>query len=259
MLIYVINLDRQPARMAKMAAQLAGMDFERVPAVEGRHLNGVERRIGEVPTRAEEMTRYELAVTLSHREVWRRFLSAGSPFCCVLEDDVMLSPHFPVFIKAGDWLPAGATIVKIEACTRRKLLLGRKKNAFKDRFLYPLLSVHLGSAGYIIARDAAARLVSQTEAIARPIDHILFEDLLFDTSFKVYQLVPALCIQQRLDAATGPSPELQSTIQGKKRRLPRRERIFREIRRPFASLGKAAAFVLSGKIAAGSFQRVTYR
>jgi len=58
---YVINLDRQPARMARMAAQLGGAAFERVPAVEGRNLSGPERRVGEVPVRAEELTRYELS------------------------------------------------------------------------------------------------------------------------------------------------------------------------------------------------------
>ena len=43
-----------------MAAQLGGAAFEGVPAVEGRDLSGPERRVGEVPVRAEELTRYEL-------------------------------------------------------------------------------------------------------------------------------------------------------------------------------------------------------
>src|SRR5208337_1660062 len=206
-----------------------------------------------------ELTRYELALGLSHRETWRRFLLEGPAFCCVLEDDVILSPDFPAFMKAEDWLPAGASIVKIEAFTRRRLLLGSQECGFMGRVLRPLLSSHLGTAGYIIGRDAAAMLLSQTEVLSRPIDHILFEDLLLEKQFKIYQLVPALCIQERMNGAPGLPPELQSTIQSKKRRLPRRQRALRELKRPFAALGNAMTFVFSGKIAAGRFRTVSYR
>ena len=46
--------------------------------------------MAEVPRRPEEVTRYELAVTLSHKEVWRRLVESGDEWCCVLEDDVLL-------------------------------------------------------------------------------------------------------------------------------------------------------------------------
>jgi glycosyl transferase family 25 len=104
-------------------------------------------RAGEVPRCPEELTRYELALGLSRRETWCRFLLEGSAFCCVLEDDVILSPDFPAFMEAEDWLPAGASIIKIEALTRRKLLLGRQECAFMGRALRPLMSNHLGTAG----------------------------------------------------------------------------------------------------------------
>ena len=155
MLTYVINLDRQPARMARMAEQLAGVAFERVPAVEGRELPGPERRLGEVPRTPEEITRYELAVTLSHKEAWRRFLESGAAWCCVLEDDVCLSPDFAKFTQGTDWLPGDTSIVKIEMCGQRKRFLGAKRAVFMGRSLMPLLSIHLGAAGYIIGRSAA--------------------------------------------------------------------------------------------------------
>jgi glycosyl transferase family 25 len=81
-------------------------------------------------------------------------------------------------------------------------------------------------------------LLARTEVLSRPIDHILFEDLLLEKQFKIYQLVPALCIQEsRISGASSLPPELQSTIQSKKRRLPRRQRALRELKRPFAALG----------------------
>ncbi len=155
MLTYVINLDRQPARMARMAAQLGGVAFERVPAVEGRDLDGLERRAGEVPVCAEELTRYERALVLGHKLVWQRLLESGAPACCVLEDDVLLSPDFPGFMRDAGWVPSGATIVKIEAASRRKVFLGPERIRHEERALLPLLSAHLGTAGYIISSDAA--------------------------------------------------------------------------------------------------------
>ncbi|MGO9171467.1 MAG: hypothetical protein ACLP7P_05835 [Rhodomicrobium sp.] len=71
-------------------------------------------------------------------------------------------------------------------------------------------SSHPGAAGYIIGRDAAAMLLSQTEVLSRPIDHILFEDLLLEEQFKIYQLIPALCIQEQLNGAPGLQRRLRS-------------------------------------------------
>jgi glycosyl transferase family 25 len=262
MLTYVINLDRQPARMARMAEQLAGVAFERVPAVEGRELPGPERRLGEVPRTPEEITRYELAVTLSHKEAWRRFLESGAAWCCVLEDDVCLSPDFPEFMQGTDWLPGDASIVKIEMCGQRKRLLGEKKAVFMGRALMPLLSTHLGAAGYIIGRAAAKAILGRIAVVSRPIDHVLFEDLLCDKAFGIYQMVPALCTQERqITSADALSPDLQSTIQSKKRksRLSLRQKAVREFKRPFVAVADAAAFVLSGGFAKGSFRHVGYR
>ena len=110
-----------------MAAQLGGAAFERVPAIEGRNLSGPERRVGEVPVRAEELTRYELAAALSHKAAWQRLLASGAQHCCVLEDDVVLSPDFAEFAGNASWVPSDASIVKIEALSRRKLFLDRKR------------------------------------------------------------------------------------------------------------------------------------
>ncbi|MGO9460148.1 MAG: glycosyltransferase family 25 protein [Rhodomicrobium sp.] len=261
MLTYVINLDRQPARMERMAQQLGGVAFERVPAVEGRGLEGLERRAGEVPRRPEELTRYERAVGLSHREVWQRLIESGASHCCVLEDDVILSPEFPAFVGARDWLPANAGIVKIEALGRRKILLGRQKYACKGRVLQALLSSHLGTGAYIVSREAAAMLLERTRVFCRPLDHIMFEDLLCENLCKIYQMVPALCIQERkAQGASALSSELQSTVQSGKRksRLSGRQRALRELRRPFVSLVNTAAYVLSGRIATAAFKNVQY-
>ena len=262
MLTYVINLECQPARMARMAGQLAGVPFERVPAVEGRLLDGPECRAPESPGRALELTRYELALIASHKEVWRRFLASGETWCCVLEDDVILSPDFPDFMRSADWLPAGASIVKIESFGRRKLFLGAKEFVARDRSLRPLLSTHLGTAGYVLERKAAAILQDRTSEVSSPIDNLLFEDLLGDKTLKIYQMAPALCIQElQLPNAGVPSGEFKSTIQAANRKpsVALHKKLLREVKRPFVSFANAIDFVLSGRFAEGKFRNVGFR
>ncbi len=261
MLTYVINLDRQPARMERMERLLDGVAFERVPAVEGRFLDGPERRVDEVPARPEELTRYERAVALSHREAWHRLLIGEGSHCCVLEDDVVLSPEFPAFVSSEDWLPADTGIVKIEALGRRKILLGRQKYACKGRALQTLMSAHLGTGGYIVSRGAAAKLLERTRVLSRPLDHIMFEDLLSEKLCKIYQMVPALCIQDKNAlGASAVSTELKSTVQSEKRksRLSRRQRALRELKRPFMSFANTMAYVFSGQIVTAAFKDVRY-
>ena len=259
---YVINLDRQPARMARMAGQLAGVPFERVPAVEGCHLCGPERRAGGGPRRAGELTRYELAVALSHKEVWRRLQVSGAASCCVLEDDVILSPDFPGFTQSADWLPAHASIVKIESFGHRRLLLGPEQFVYRERSLRPLLSTHLGAAGYILNREAAGILLDRTSAIGHPVDNVLFEDLLKDKALKIYQMAPALCIQELQMPSVGVlAGEFKSTIQPTDRKpsVALHKKLLREVKRPFVSFANAMAFVLSGRFAEGKFRDVGFR
>jgi glycosyl transferase, family 25 len=248
--------------MDRMTAQLSGVAFERVPAVDGRNLPVPGCGPEQMAPSSTELTPNEIALTLSHKEAWRRLAASGQEWGCVLEDDATLSPDFSGFMACRDWLPAGASIVKIEKFGRRKLFLGWQKTVFQERSLQPLLSAHLGTAGYAISRGAADLLLSRTLPASRPIDNILFEDLLEDKELKIFQLVPALCIQaSEISGEKSLPSELQTTIQSlkKKRLLSAREKALRELKRPFLSLARGAGFVVSGKLAAGNFVKVGYR
>ena len=98
---YVINLDRSPARLAAIAAQLQALrlPFERFAAVEGRLLDPdrtpffsrrrYEQRHGKAPTPCE------IGCFLSHIGVMRRFLQSDAQFCMILEDDAVLGADLP--------------------------------------------------------------------------------------------------------------------------------------------------------------------
>ncbi len=262
MLVYVINLDRQPGRMARMAEQLTDIAFERVPAVDGRTLRAPACTPEQMASGSKELTPNETALTLSHKEAWRRLTASGQEWGCVLEDDVILSPDFRGFMASADWLPAGASIVKLETFGRRKRFLGPQITVFQGRALQPLLSTHLGTGGYAISRKAAEMLLGRTLPASRPIDNILFEDLLEDKTLRIYQMAPALCIQaSEISGEEALPPELKTTIQSLKikPRLSVGKKVLRELKRPFLSLARRAGFIVSGKFATGNYVKVGYR
>ena len=95
--VYLINLDSSTDRLATASAQLAkaGIQFERVPAYDGRGKNLVEfpeylarrthRAIG------RDLVGGEIGCYLSHLAVLERFITSGSENCVVLEDDLVIS------------------------------------------------------------------------------------------------------------------------------------------------------------------------
>ena len=72
MKVYVLNLDRQPERLAHMRAQLSDVPFERIAAIEGAN---------DAPS-AKGLTRFELACLASHRAAWRQFLIGPDAITC---------------------------------------------------------------------------------------------------------------------------------------------------------------------------------
>ena len=85
--IAMLNLDRNPARLAETAAHFAGcrMPQFRVPGLEGARLpDPAVRRLGGDPAR-----RGTLGCFLAHAAAWEAMLARGLPHCLVVEDDTM--------------------------------------------------------------------------------------------------------------------------------------------------------------------------
>lgn len=98
---YVINLDRNPERMAFVRRQLErlGIAFERFPAVWGKGLSSEERKRGFSRIRSfiaskKRLSDAEIGVSMSHVGVYRRMLADGIPYALVFEDDVILGEGF---------------------------------------------------------------------------------------------------------------------------------------------------------------------
>jgi glycosyl transferase, family 25 len=185
--IYLINLDRDAARLAHMRDQLKGLAFERVSAVDGSKL----------PAATKGLTRFELACLESHKLAWRRFLSGSEAHACFLEDDLHIRPGFAALMESGAWIPSDAHSVKLDTYLQ-KVELGEKRAAIDERRIARLYSRHQSSAAYLLTREGAARYLDLTALPSLPADYALFPNHSRRLGLRIYQLCPAVAIQDHL-------------------------------------------------------------
>jgi glycosyl transferase family 25 len=250
---FVINLDRNPERMAHMQALLDGLGiaFERVAACDGRSLSDTELREA-----SPDLSPGEIGCLISHRAVWEKIAETSEPYGIVFEDDVFIAPAIKRLLEKGDWIPENADIVKLET-TRKRVCVDVIPAASEGSFeLYGLRSAHLGSAAYIVSLGAARELLARSRKMDRPVDVYLFElPAGAAQGLVVYQADPAPCIQS--DFRAGPrSAELRSDIRSERTQLRRRRRglasrLLREVTAPFKKLGR--------RLSAFSESRTTWR
>jgi glycosyl transferase, family 25 len=187
MKIYLINLDRDQARLAHMRNQLNGVGFERISAVDGSN----------DPPTTKGLTRFELACLESHKTAWRQFLNGPEAHACFLEDDLHIWPGFASLAGNGSWIPSDAHSVKLDTYLQ-KVELGEKRVAIDGREVARLYSRHQSSAAYILTRAGAARYLDLTANASLPADYALFPNHSRRLGLHIYQLCPAIAIQDHL-------------------------------------------------------------
>ena len=148
----------------------------------------------------------DMGCTISHLDALAAFLERDEAYCLMLEDDADPSADLGVWLADMSWWPADAEIVKIERWRSRKLkvLLGRPAGRHRGRTLRRLHSRHMGTAGYIVSRAGARRVVGH-RPVNMPIDHMLFNMNAspLAAQLKTYQVEPALVKQA--DQEPGPA------------------------------------------------------
>jgi glycosyl transferase, family 25 len=187
MKIYLINLDRDAVRLAHMRNQLNGVAFERVSAVDG----------SKAPPTTKGLTRFELACLQSHKTAWREFLTGPDGCACFLEDDLHIWPGFSTLTGSGSWVPSDAHSVKLDTYLQM-VELGDKRVAIGGRQIARLYSRHQSSAAYILTRKGAARYLDLTASDSLPADYALFPSHSRRLGLRIYQLCPAIAIQDHL-------------------------------------------------------------
>lgn len=231
MKVYLINLDRHPDRLAHMRNQLDGIAFERIPALDG----------SSQPPTLKGLTRFELACLESHKVAWRQFIAGPETYACFLEDDLHIWPGFAALVGRETWIPADAHSIKLDTYLQ-PVELGEKRPAIGGRELARLHSRHQSSAAYVVSREGAARYLELTASASLPADYSLFPNHPRRAGLRIYQLLPAIAIQDHLLSpdeggqtfATGMASSDGST-------RPRRASALEKVRRETGRLARHAA------------------
>ncbi len=192
---WVINLDRAPERLARIAAQLQRLQlpFERLPAVDARAFTPAQQAaIDETAYRRRHgmpSLPGELGCYLSHVEVVRRFLASGAEFALVLEDDVVLHDSLPAVLhglvaNAARWdtvklsaVHSGTPVPVLEIAPGHALAV--------------MLSRCTGSSAYVMNRRAAQAYAQGLLPMTLPYDHVFDQGWRF--GLKVRLVTPTPC------------------------------------------------------------------
>jgi glycosyl transferase family 25 len=193
---------------------ISDIEIERISAIDGNNLNEVDLAYWQLRSRVwAPLTAQEIACFLSHRKVWKLVVERLEPWAFVCEDDIHVSEAHKQFMKTPAWLPAKADIVKAETTYDRVEFAGNTVATAFGHALRKLTSEHLGAAGYFISRDACKRLLQLTEECCEPVDCLLFSTRApIMRQLEIYQIDPALCVQDRFLVREGRALGLATQI-----------------------------------------------
>ena len=233
--IYLINLDRSPERLAFMMQQLGaiGLAAERISAIDGA-------KVDLAPYADSKLKVGEIGCFLSHRAAWETLLATDDQNALVLEDDIRLGKKLPNFLKNLAADRSEIDVLKLDSSGRKVGLDPRFPVRFGPLSAFRLCGEHTGTAGYVISRQGAERLLEASKTFHQPVDIFLFgEAAMADRKWNVWQMVPAVLAQEKR-FGSAEAKGLQSSIKsaGSARRGPSLALAWRESRRCLRNLGK---------------------
>lgn len=194
--IVFINLDGDVERRHRMELELARLklDGQRFDATRWTQLPPDEQaRLYSPELNAQQfhksLVNGEKGCYASHLRCWQMLLSSDAPALVVLEDDVGLQDGFAEGIAAIEALAPGWDMIKLIGREREKLLaqrpLGQSQYQLVDYRRVPSLT-----AGYVISRTGAAKLLASRQPFGRPIDVDLRH--WWESGLRVQGVMPAL-------------------------------------------------------------------
>ena len=170
-----INLDRDAERRTRLLAALQQIDTpsERLPAVLWADLPAEKASRWYSDTMNEgqyykPLRNGEKGCYASHIGAWQQLLASDAPALVVLEDDVRLTPQFAEVVNAIARLQEPWDMVKLLGRDREKVRSERplvNGTALVDYSRVPSMT-----AGYVVSRAGAAKLLAHRQPFGRPID-----------------------------------------------------------------------------------------
>ena len=199
MISYIINLDRSVERFRFVASQFdqLGVPYERISAVDAGsaciRVEDYQRNFSDWP----KLYPPELACFLSHVICWKQIASGVDDYGAVFEDDIVISSEIGRYL-SSKIIPRRVDVLKIETFMYEVKFSRFSRVRVGDNIAFRAASFHPGTAGYILSKYAAQRLLKIYEGgINCPVDHFLFDkNFAVSSSLGVFHLFNALCVQE---------------------------------------------------------------
>lgn len=191
---WVINLDRAPERLARIALQLQRlqMDYTRLPAVDARALTPEQRgALDEAAYRRKHgmaPVLGELGCYLSHVQAMRLFLASDAAFALILEDDVLLQDSLPAVLQGLMARPTRWDVAKLSAVHSGTPV--PYLQVAPGHHLAVMLSRCTGSSAYLINRRAAQAYLQGLLPMSLPYDHVFDQGWRFGLKFRLVTPTP---------------------------------------------------------------------
>ncbi len=237
---FVISLKSAKDRRVHIAEQFGskGIPFSFFDAIEPAQIETQAEKI-QLKLCQSNVSRNELACLLSHVSLWQKVIDEKIPAIAIFEDDIHLSEDAELFLKDSSWLCHD--IVKLEKSYNKVVLDLEKTRVFqhKDFCLRRLRKAHLGAAGYILSYKGAIELIEylKQQQDFDHVDQIVFRKYITEKKLGVYQMTPALCIQDYIlnpnDQKFSTSLQWRDQVVVKPKGL---QKVLRELNRFFTQL-----------------------
>ena len=153
-----------------------------------------------------KLTMGEKGCLMSHFMLWKKCVDDDLDFITLFEDDILLGENAEQFLAEDEWLKVRFNFQEIFVLRLETFLMPVKVEKqqqilpFQQREIDILRSKHFGTAGYVISHGAAKYLMEVFEKFSseeiKPIDEIIFNQLIDVPRYRVYQLNPAICVQE---------------------------------------------------------------
>lgn len=173
--IYFINLASDVERRKRMDSEFLrfGLHGKRLDAVRWTTLSSEVQN--ELYSEALNKQQFHVALVAgekgcyaSHHKAWNLLVDSGLHAMVVLEDDVQLTPHLKSVMNAIDSLDIEWDMIKLIGRDKEKI---RARRPLADGIdLIDYKRVPSLTAGYIISREGAIKLMRKRKPFGRPID-----------------------------------------------------------------------------------------
>lgn len=199
---YVISLSTVKQRREHITSQFGkqAIDFEFFNAIS---VDTLDAYIDICPSlrQSTKLAEVEKACFLSHLMLWQKCIDENLRYISIFEDDVYLGENASLFFSDSQWLcQKNIDFLKTETCLQQKQLSKNTTPLIDNRHACQLLEYHLGTGGYILSLKGAKSLLAYVQSLSKEqitaIDNIIFGEYLNSKNLPVYQLQPAIVIQE---------------------------------------------------------------